>query len=733
MTDFRNGRINVYCLTFSIHFAHSMLRFCFIPLMLCVLFSCTTPDSRRIHVVGQANNDLLKWLDSEGFQLEFHEDPMEAVDRMSRGATFLILAGNYPRERVAIPEGLIASLKEKEIRYYLEYPEDFVGLESTGEILQTRLERGVVVTGDFGDQLPPMRILGINDCHVIPAEVEDPMLALAKVAGLDHAAYGLEGVPAYPLLYQKDSGFVALTSLSEFAKGRFGPQKHWKVLWGHLISQLTGEHSLTYEAWPRYLEPTFDETSAIGDEDKVNSVKRGVDWFFKGNFFIHKDWKERWLQYQGDGTNPVGPPVPGYLPTGDGSEGLLEGHSSNIYHDGSQQYRYWIRADVQGEGAYALAAAGRLLDEKEYDKRAENLMEFLFRENLRGGPRSHPDSAAFGLIGWSHTHPHVYYGDDNARAILGVLGAMAHLENQDWNLEMLEAILGNFRTTGSNGFRINRIENQDLQRQGWKHYWNRDIVNPAPHFESWMWAVYLWLYDKTGYEPLLEKTKTAIRITMEGYPDEWLWTNGIQQERARMILPLAWLVRVEDTPEHRQWLDTVVSKLLENQQANGAIREELGGSDKGRYGRTRSNEEYGLHEAPLIFENGDPIADMLYTSNFAFFSLNEAAHATGNPQYQEALTKLSDFLTRIQVKSNRFHDLDGAWFRAFDYDKWEFWASNADVGWGAWGTLTGWTQSWIVATQVLVLQQQSYWELTSGSGIATHMEDRLDLMLEDYR
>ena len=30
---------------------------------------------------------------------------------------------------------------------------------------------------------------------------------------------------------------------------------------------------------------------------------------------------------------------------------------------------------------YALAAAGRLLDEKEYDKRAENLMGiFLFRE-----------------------------------------------------------------------------------------------------------------------------------------------------------------------------------------------------------------------------------------------------------------------------------------------------------------------------------------------------------------
>jgi hypothetical protein len=200
-----------------------------------------------------------------------------------------------------------------------------------------------------------------------------------------------------------------------------------------------------------------------------------------------------------------------------------------------------------------------------------------------------------------------------------------------------------------------------------------------------------------------------------------------------MILPLAWLVRIEDRPEHRAWLDRVVSKLLDNQVESGAIREELGGNDKGRYGRTKSNEAYGLHEAPLIFENGDPIADMLYTSNFAFFSLNEAAHATGNPRYQEAVGRLSDFLTRIQVKSERFADLDGAWFRAFDYNRWEYWASNADVGWGAWGTLSGWTQSWIVATQVLVLTDQSYWDLTGDSKIHRHMEGRLERMLEDYK
>ena len=73
---------------------------------------------------------------------------------------------------------------------------------------------------------------------------------------------------------------------------------------------------------------------------------------------------------------------------------------------------------------------------------------------------------------------------------------------------------------------------------------------------------------------------------MEAYPDKWSWTNGIQQERARMILPLAWLVRVDDTPEHREWLDLMVAKLLENQMPGGAIIEELGDSKFGKYGKS---------------------------------------------------------------------------------------------------------------------------------------------------
>ena len=51
--------------------------------------------------------------------------------------------------------------------------------------------------------------------------------------------------------------------------------------------------------------------------------------------------------------------------------------------------------------------------------------------------------------------------------------------------------------------------------------------------------------------------------------------NGVQLQKARMLLPLAWLVRVRDTPQHRAWLSRVADDLLRSQQPCGAIREQI--------------------------------------------------------------------------------------------------------------------------------------------------------------
>ncbi len=685
----------------------------------------------QIIFCGSAHNDLYVLLEKEGFPIKRFDAAADGIKAAAKGQAIFIVADGYPAVKTPVSASLLQAARQKNLKIYIEYPAALPNLQIPKEPLHTQLERGVITSSSISSQLKPLSILGINDCYVLPVQVQDPLVVLAKVAGLDKAEYGIDDVDKYPLLFKKDGMLIATTKLTNFATGRYGPNDAWSQLWAYIVSQTTGQKVDKFTHWPSYVSPMYGRQEALPQNAKATSIQKGVEWFYNARFFIHPDWKERWMKYQSDGTMPVGPPLEQELPNGDGSMGLLEGHASRIAHNGKQQYRYWLRADVQGEAAYALAAAGKFLGKDDFKKQAVNLIDYVFKgSNLRAEQRNDKSSPTYGLIGWAVTHPYVYYGDDNARAILGMLGASAYLGTDQWDQQVVEAILANFRTTGKYGFRSDRLEDPNIQRQGWKHYWQQDVVNPAPHFEAWMWALYLWLYEKTGYQPLLDKTKTAIRMTMEAYPDKWIWTNGIQQERARMVLPLAWLVRVEDTPEHRRWLDLLVQKLLQNQDASGAIREELG-AGKGKFGRTASNKEYGLHEAPLIFANGDPIADMLYTSNFAFFSLNEAAHATGNPQYKEAVAKLGDFMTRIQVKSGQYKDLDGAWFRAFEFNRWEYWASNADVGWGAWNTLTGWTQSWIVATQVLTAQNQNYWDLTRNAAVKKHVQPTLQLMFEE--
>ena len=147
------------------------------------------------------------------------------------------------------------------------------------------------------------------------------------------------------------------------------------------------------------------------------------------------------------------------------------------------------------------------------------------------------------------------------------------------------------------------------------------------------------LQDKTHFGPLLERTERAVRQMMRLFPDHWdCECNRHEAERARMLLPLAWLVRVQDTPEHRHWLRQVAQYILDSQDASGAIRQKVTGGEV-------SNQQYGAGEAPLIHATGDPCTDLLYTTNFAFLGLREAAAASGDPDLKKAEDRLADFLS----------------------------------------------------------------------------------------
>lgn len=680
-----------------------------------------------------ADNDLYKVLKQNGIAVERFENSQEAVSKVSKGGGVMILADGYPAKVTEIEPSVFVLAKKKKIRLYVEYPSYVPGLE-IGKVFQDRFGRGVVTSKMFGSALEPMRIMSINGCRVLTVEnVDSPHIVFAKVAGFDRAVFGLKDTATHPVLFEQpdDEILISTTKLSNFVKGRYGPKNAWQKVWKSVLAWVSNDEIGILD-WNETVVPSYGRDERLSDDAMRMAAVRGVEWFYKGNFLIHPSWKQVASEHEGGGINPWGPSMDLSLPDGDGRLGILEGHASRVGWDGSQEYRYWIRCDCQAESSFAFGMHSVLEDDDKSRKVAANLMDYIyFISDMRKGERNDPESPSYGLLGWANTHPFIYYGDDNARSLLGGIGTAALLNEERWDKYMLEAILANFRTTGRNGFRTGCLVDADIQKKGWQKFWNGTVVNPHPHFESWIWSTYLWLFDKTGYAPLLERTRKSIEITMEAYPDHWRWTNGLQQERARMVLPLAWLVRVDDTPGHRKWLRQIVDDVLKNQESCGAIREELGKADAGLFGACGSNASYGTNEAPIIQENGDMAADMLYTSNFFFFGLHEAAYATGDDYYEKASDKLADFLVRIQVKSDAHPDMDGAWFRGFDFGEWQYWGSNADHGWGVWGSLTGWTQSWIVSTLAMRHEETSLWDITKDSKIGEHFEECRQKMMPD--
>jgi len=661
-----------------------------------------------------AKNDLYKILTAGGGRYERCSSISQAVRGAPKGTGVLVLADDYPKQTVPIEPEMFEQAAARDLRLYVEYPSRLPGLD-VGQPRGTRAERAVIASSAFGEALPAMSIAQIHDCHFVPAQATAPHIVTAKVAGFNQAVYGLPEKDVFPILFEMPGAnvMVATTKLSQFVTGRYAPQEAWRAIWQMVLEWLCPGARVALD-WTPAVRAYFGPGDKLPSDAAGQAVRRGTDWFIKARMLPCPGWEE---------TNDK---------VGDGSDGAGECFISRIRYDGSQPRGMGLRNDCISESAMALAIRYWLDSSERFKTIAANLQDFIY------GPRgfqvrssADPESPTFGLIKWSTGSQEVFFGDDNARSILGTIATATALGDDHWDEKLLRAILGNFRASGPYALQGHNLWEQLLFKYGWEHYWHHDQARLAPHFESWITACFLWLYDKTHFAPLLERTRRGIERMMQTYPDKWKWTNGIQQERARMLLPLAWLVRVDDTPEHRAWLHRMADDLLACQDACGAIREEVGQPGQGLYGPPKSNEAYATNEAPLIQVNGEKVCDMLYTSNFALLSLTEAAAATGDARLKKAADKLADFLVRIQVRSEARPELDGAWFRGFDFGRWEHWGSNADAGWGVWCTETGWTQGWICTVLALQGKKTNFWDFTAGSKIARHMDKLRPMMLPD--
>lgn len=668
------------------------------------------------------DNDLLLALEAAGASPLRCDSAKDAVAAANAKAAVLVLADSYPDQRTEVDPKLLDEAKAKGVALFIEYPEALPGIEFSAP-RSARWERAIVAAEKPNLGLPPMHLLTMHDCRFLPVVAENPAIVMGRVAGFDRAVYGLPK-ECFPILFKhRDGVWVATTKLSNFVTARYAPSDDWLMLWNHLLDDLDplgAPHRLVAQ---ESVHPAYKAEESLTSDAELQALSRCADWYKNSRLLISKAREPEIHRLLRDNIE-VTPPPPAEAASGDGSCGILEGYASQILPDGSQLQRTTIRADCQAETAAVLALHSSLTNNASSKLIAENLLRYLyFGSELHQRERGDPQHPAYGLIAWGAISPAWRvgnYGDDNARTLLATMACAAVLESDEWDEPMLRALYANLRTTGKLGFRGDRVDVPSLESQGWKAFEQSESVNLSPSFEAYSWACYLWAYDRTGDRAFFDTTKIAIRHTMEAYPDGWRWGDNL--DRSRMILTLAWLIRVEDTAEHRAWLKLVADDLLRNQQPCGAIPEELSGTTSGHFVAPPSNEAYGTSETPLIQEDGDPVSDQLYVTNFTLFGLREAVAATNDPELKAAEDKLAEYMVRIQVRSDAIPYLDGTWFRAFDFRRWDYWSSSGDMGWGAWCAETGWGPAWNGIALGLRQKQTSLWDVTKSSRIAAYQD-----------
>lgn len=486
--------------------------------------------------------------------------------------------------------------------------------------------------------------------------------------------------PAEEILQNSDPGLwtlgenlmMASFQLQHFRKARFAPTDAWEKLICFLAEWLTSRR-------PDRLPPPVARygpgeplsTDEAFERCRKDGVRRGISWL------------RRNLVDEGRG-------------------GIREGLRHNVNPDGTQDKAQAVRTDCTGEAAGAFRFYGALTADAELRETADRLFDFVFGPmTVRGGPFD-------GMLRWTDEGWGVCYQDDAARAVLPALYECLLWKKDDRFPAVCRTLDFLVKTTARDGCRVARTDMPFLDEAGLRALREAPHGLPSAHYNAYYHASLLLAYLYGGNRVYLETAERGLETIMALYPDTKR-EHSETQEMCRLILPLSALYRATGKKRHRDMLYRVARDLLLRRRPGGGYAE----WDTGYLAacaRTKSG------ECSLLTENGDPVADLLYSVNWLPIGFAAAYRATGDPWFRSLWREVCAFCLNAQVRSED-PTLDGSWCRAFDLEKQEAFGCPHDAGWGPLCSESGWTNAEIL----MGLMLPELWARAEGEGRNTQV------------
>ena len=286
------------------------------------------------------------------------------------------------------------------------------------------------------------------------------------------------------------------------------------------------------------------------------------------------------------------------------------------------------------------------------------------------------------MLRWTECAWHFVYGDDTGRAILGALfymlytGDLTRLADVEASLDFLVSITGTdgLVHTGIDAMFLNDEKINELRSNPSNQY--------CAHRNAYYSASLLLAYRLNHKKVYLETAEKGLSTIMSVYPNT-MRAISETEELCRLIFPLSCLYQATGKNEHKRWLYDVCERLE-------GYRHKTGGYLEVDPGYTAYRSRTAGTESSMLADNGNEIAELLYSLNWLPLGFSYAYYVTRDTLFLEKWKSIAKFLQDAQIVS-KDRKIDGAWSRSLDLKRMEIYGMPHDVGWGPCCIESGWT------------------------------------------